>query len=299
MSQKPEKPKDPLDKVVVALGVVTVGCAAAAVRGTYWPLGAFAAVLGLGWARAPRRRFPCAQDICGDVAGKVALVTGPTSGIGEETARVLALNGCHVVLAARSSAKLQATRQRIEVSCAEHGKVARLTTLELDLDDLASVRACASAFLRLGLPLHILVNNAGIMALPKREDTKQGIEKQVGVCHVAHHLLTTLLFPTLEKSAPSRVVCVSSSAHRLHDPRFLDNPKLEVDGCYTEWSAYGNAKVSNLLFAREAHKRYGGKGVSAYSLHPGGIHTGLQGHVDAWTMFKWRGGTPHLCWKNC
>ena len=74
--------------------------------------------------------------------------------------------------------------------------------------------------------------------------------------------------------------------------RFLNNPKLEVDGCYTEWSAYGNAKVSNLLFAREAHKRYGGKGVSAYSLHPGGIHTGLQGHVDAWTMFKWRVVTP-------
>jgi len=117
----------------------------------------------------------------------------------------------------------------------------------------------------------------------------RGLEFQVGVNHVGHFLLASLLTSKLVDSAPARVVCLSSSGHlRATDCAFIDHPKLETEP-YDPWLAYGNAKFSNVLFAREFHRRYsaGGKGVSAFSVHPGGIFTGLQTDVAATTMFKW------------
>ena len=116
-----------------------------------------------------------------DLSGKVALVTGATSGIGKETARVLALCGAHVILASRSVKKLHATKADLEKLLASSGKSAKFTVLQLDLGDLESVRTAATKFKEMGLGLNLLVNNAGIMALPKRTSTAQHIEAQVGV----------------------------------------------------------------------------------------------------------------------
>jgi NAD(P)-dependent dehydrogenase (short-subunit alcohol dehydrogenase family) len=257
-----------------------------------------AVLYGIMYAVAPKRKFPTAEAVSEgvDLKGKVALITGPTSGIGVETARVLALRGAHVLLAARSAKKLEETKKEIEDNIARnHGARAQVTCLECDLNDLQSVKRCAKEFESMNIPLHILINNAGIMALPTREATAQGLEKQVGVCHVGHFLLTKLLLPYLEKSTapnePSRVVCVSSMAVTMADSDFLQHARLETTP-YDQWAAYGNAKSANLLHAQELHKRYSKNGVMAFSLHPGGIHTGLQSHVDWWTMLKWYVVTP-------
>jgi NAD(P)-dependent dehydrogenase (short-subunit alcohol dehydrogenase family) len=164
--------------------------------------------------------------------------------------------------------------------------------LTCDLADLKSVKACAETFLKQESELHILINNAGIMALPEFTPTKQGLESQVGVCHVGHFYLTKLLLPALEKAAtkesPARVVALSSSAHRNHDiAQLLTSPQL-LTTPYDADVGYGNAKSCNLLFAHEFHKKYyGTKSIAAFSVMPGGIFTGLQGHVHPWKMFKW------------
>ena len=114
-----------------------------------------------------------------DLTGKVALVTGVTSGIGKETARVLALRGAHVILASRNVQKLNATKTYLEESLASSGKSAKFSVLQLDLGDLDSVRAAAAKFKKMGLGLNLLINNAGVMALAKRTPTKQNFEAQV------------------------------------------------------------------------------------------------------------------------
>jgi NAD(P)-dependent dehydrogenase (short-subunit alcohol dehydrogenase family) len=258
--------------------------------------------LGLGtlmYAKRPNRKFPTAFQIADgeDLTGKVALVTGPTSGIGVETARVLAHHGATVILAARSASKLKATMKDIEESARAAGnKRVDLRSVVMDMNDLDSVRDAAAEVLGMKLPLHYLINNAGIMALKNHSYTKQGIEKQVGVNHVAHHYLTKLLTPKLRESAPSRVVALSSSAHR-----FLDNKdapfweKDDLNTCpYDNWVAYGNSKVSNMLFAREFNEKHASEGVNAYSVMPGGIFTGLQGEVEKWIQIKWAIVAPFL-----
>lgn len=295
--------KDPLDTVMAVLVILVLIATFASLNGYALPAwGILLVLFAILYAVAPRRKFPTAEAASAgiDLSGKVVMVTGPTSGIGVETARVCALRGAHVLMAARSMKKLEETKKYIEEDLAQkHGMKAKLTLLECDLDDLESVRKCLVTFKALSLPLHILINNAGIMALPEREATAQGLEKQVGVCHVAHFLLTRGLLPYLEKSStsssPSRVVCVSSMANIMMDADFLDHARLETTP-YDQWAAYGNSKTCNLLHAQELHKRYFNcgdtPGVAAFSLHPGGIHTGLQGHVDWWTMLKWRVVTP-------
>lgn len=249
--------------------------------------GAFA----YGYTKAPRRTYPTAADIAqsSDLTGKVALVTGATSGIGVDTARVLALQGAHVYIAARNPKKMQETKDELLKTLPQGSKI---TLLTCDLSDLDSVRACAKEFLQKEDKLHMLINNAGIMALPERVPTNQGLESQVGVCHVAHFYLTQLLMPALEKAAtknhPARLVVLSSSAHAYHDiEKMLKSPKLETDP-YDAQTGYGNAKGSNILFAYEFHNKFfKTKHIAAFSVMPGGIFTGLQGHVSAWKMFKW------------
>jgi NAD(P)-dependent dehydrogenase (short-subunit alcohol dehydrogenase family) len=260
----------------------------------------FAACVLVLYCIAPARKFPTAESICSDVdlTGKVVLITGPTSGIGQETARVLAKRGAHVVLAARNVMKLETTKKDIEdsLSSSPNGETlikAQLTCLQCDLDDLASVRKCAEQFAAMNLPLDILICNAGVMAVPSRSSTKQGLEQQVGVCHVAHFFLTQLLMPQLEKAAPSRVVVLSSSAYRLHEASYLKEPRFETEP-YDAWTAYGNAKVSNCLFARELNARFQPSGITAFSCHPGGIHTGLQGNVEKSIALAWTIVTPFM-----
>lgn len=237
------------------------------------------------WKMSPRQsKHKTGEEITKgvDMSGKNAMITGPTSGIGFETARVLALRGAHVILVSRNEKKLQASVEKI----LKGNPKASVEYIQCDLSDQDSIRKCVSVFLEKNLPLHLLINNAGLMALRERRETAQGLEMQVGVNHIGHSLLTLLLKPTLEASQPSRVVCLSSLAHHYWDGKFQDDPKLETTP-YEKWVAYGNAKISNLMFAQEFDRRYSSKGISACSVHPGGIFTGLQDEVEATTMFKW------------
>jgi NAD(P)-dependent dehydrogenase (short-subunit alcohol dehydrogenase family) len=219
-----------------------------------------------------------AEDALGatSLAGKVALVTGANSGIGTETARVLARGGAYVFLACRSVATAEATADALRATLpASAGK---LDVLAVDLADLASVRAAAAKFLATGNPLHILVNNAGVMATPAGGKTAQGHELQTGTNHLGHFLFTKLLLPRLEASAPARIVNVSSGLHtRGKAARLFDT--LERDPGYTQrkyvpFDAYGDSKLANVLFTRQLAKILP-KGVEAFSLHPGVIPTNL------------------------
>lgn len=279
--------------IAIAAVLLALPCAA-----TYFGYGiqawvTFVAIMTILYLIAPARKYPTAEEVSADVDmhGKVVLITGPTSGVGQETARVLAKRGAQVVLAARSAKKLEVAKKEIEASFDNSLLKPPITCLECDLDDLQSVRRCAQQFLAMKLPLDVLICNAGVMALPKRSSTKQGLEQQVGVNHVGHFLLVQLLLPALEQAKSSRVVVLSSSAHRLTDSAYLQEPKLETNP-YEPWTAYGNSKVSNCLFAKELNARYKSKGVTAFSVHPGGIHTGLQGNVDKTIALAWLIVTP-------
>lgn len=295
LNTNPIKQEDPLDKVLLA--VCTLLLLAVIISLLGFLLHAATTVVFICcimYFTSPRRSFPTAASVCEgiDLTDKVAMVTGPTSGIGRETARVLALRGAHVILAGRYTANLEDTKHTLEINIAKQtGKKAQLTCLLLDLNDLATVKAGVDTFLAMKLPLHILVNNAGIMAVTERKATAQGLESQVGVCHIGHFLLTRLLLPVLQDSAPARVVCVSSKAYNFVNWRFMNTPLLETLP-YDRWVAYGNAKACNMMFAKELNERYKEKGVHAFSLHPGGIHTKLQSSVDWYTMLKWLLVTP-------
>lgn len=223
---------DRLDRLMVALFVtlclaVSVGRAGYALETVV----VLALLVALAYARAPARTFPTAEAVSAglDLRGKVAIVTGPTSGIGTETARVLALRGARVVLAGRSQAKLAATQAALEEDLAGRGLRAQFHSLVLDLDDLDSVRAFADAFKALALPLHILVNNAGVMALGERRSTRQGHERQVGINHLGHFLLTQLLTETLHASAPSQVICLTSAGFRLASHHFFNEENSAME----------------------------------------------------------------------
>jgi NAD(P)-dependent dehydrogenase (short-subunit alcohol dehydrogenase family) len=209
------------------------------------------------------------------LAGRVAIVTGANSGLGTETVRVLALGGADVVMGCRSVAAGEEVAKTLRASLPQgSGKV---EVQALDLADLASVRAFAEAFLKTERPLHILVNNAGVMATPLGR-TAQGSELQSGTNHVGHFLLTKLLRPRLESSAPARIVNVSSSLHtRGRADRLLET--LERDPGYAHrkyapFDAYGDSKLANVLFTRQLAKILP-PAVEAFSLHPGVIPTNL------------------------
>jgi len=292
--------KDPGDTFVKIVVGLLVGLLVAAILGYGLPALAFLALLFTAlYFAAPARKFPTAEAVMKgvDLTSKVALITGPTSGIGIDTAKALALAGAHVILVARSVDKLEAVKQQIEAAVKAQpsespAHACKLTCIPCDLNDLASVKACALKVIAMKTPLHLLVNNAGVMAVPTRVPSKQGLEQQIAVNHFAHFLLTKLLLPVLQQSAPSRIICVSSSAHRFHSgPKWLSHPTLDTEP-YNAWVAYGNAKCANILHARALHKRFSSHGVSAFAVMPGGIHTGLQDNVDRYIMFKWILLTP-------
>lgn len=207
-----------------------------------------------------------------DLSGKVALVTGASGGLGEETARALAAKGARVVLTARDVAKGEAAAEAIRAST-ENDQV---EVDELELASLASVRAFAQRFLARHNTLHILVNNAGVMACPFAK-TADGFEMQLGTNHIGHFLLTCLLVPALRKAAPSRVVSVSSRGHHA-SPVVFEDLHFEKRP-YDKWLAYGQSKTANVLFAVELERRLGRSGVHANALHPGVIATELARHM--------------------
>ena len=202
-------------------------------------------------------------------------MTGANSGLGFETARALAAAGAEVVLACRSEKNAQEASDKIH----EHLKEAKLRPLELDLDSLESVRAAANKFLSFNLPLHFLILNAGIMATPNAK-TKDGFERQLGVNHLSHFLLTELLLPKVKESAPSRVITLSSRGHYLYAPkegfRWDD---LAANRGYDRWERYGQSKLANILHMEELQRRLDAEGVKdviCVSVYPGAVYsTGL------------------------
>eukprot|EP00127_Corallochytrium_limacisporum_P000572 Clim_evm11s19 gene=Clim_evmTU11s19 len=206
------------------------------------------------------------------VVGKTALVTGANSGIGLETAKILAANGCNVIMACRNEEKAQEAMDVVE----ETAK-AQVTFLQLDLASFASIRRAAKEVLRKHNKLHYLINNAGVMACP-RSETEDGYEMQLGTNHLGHFMLTMQLIDLLHKSGPARIVNVSSTAHQLGYINFDD---LNSEKSYNEWLAYGQAKLANIYFTMELDRRLKAKNarIEAFCLHPGVINTGLKQHL--------------------
>ncbi|OZJ04151.1 hypothetical protein BZG36_03127, partial [Bifiguratus adelaidae] len=187
-----------------------------------------------------------------DLKGKVAIVTGPNSGIGLETSRVLAMYQAKVIIPCRTMAKAEGAIEEIKKTVPK----ADLIPMQLDLGDLSSVRAFAQAFLDLNLPLHILINNAGIMGCPKSY-TKDGFEAQFGVNHLGHFLLTSLLSDRLKASAPSRVVIISATGAKFWCPASgIDFDDLQAEKSYQSFKRYGQSKLANILHAKELQRRF-------------------------------------------
>jgi NAD(P)-dependent dehydrogenase (short-subunit alcohol dehydrogenase family) len=209
-----------------------------------------------------------------DLSGKVALVTGTSTGLGKETSRALASKGARVIMTARDEARGAAAVE--QVKAAVPGADAELELVELG--SLASVRAFAGRVLDRHPEIHILIANAGVMAAPLGR-TDEGFELQFGTNHLGHFVLVNRLVPALLKGAPSRVVMVSSFGHQLGDIDF-DDPNYQRRD-YDKFAAYGQSKTANVLFAVELDRRLRSRGVRSYALHPGAIRTELGRHLDA------------------
>lgn len=211
----------------------------------------------------------------GKLEGKVIVITGTSSGLGIETARALSATGATLYLTARNVTKAKA-------ALADISEPGRTEFVEMDLESFESVRAAAMAILAKTDRVNILINNAGIMAVPGLEFTKNGHELQFGTNHLSHFLFFQLLKPALLAAATpgfhSRVVNVSSAAHRIHGINATDNYNFEKGG-YNPWVSYAQSKTANIYMANEIERRYGSRGLHATSLHPGGIATGLSKHI--------------------
>lgn len=207
-----------------------------------------------------------------DLSGSRVVVTGANSGLGFEATKAFARKGAHVVMACRSRERGREAMRGVR----NEVPAASLTLGELDLADLNSVRAFAETFDEEFGSLDILCNNAGVMAIPRRE-TEQGYEMQFGVNHLGHFALTGLLFDALrESSGESRVVTQSSGVHESGEMDFDD---IDGEDEYDEWGAYAQSKLSNLLFAYELQRRLdsaGVDGVTSVGCHPGYAATNLQ-----------------------
>jgi len=218
-----------------------------------------------------------------NLTGKTAIVTGANTGLGKETAKILAKANATVYMACRDLAKCQLALEEIQQQVGKE----KLIAAELDLGSLESIRNFAQDFNSKNIPLNILINNAGVMACPKGH-TKDGFDLQMGINHFGHFLLTNLLLPSLKRGAPSRVVNVSSRAHNRGNLIFDD---LNSEKSYSKWVAYGNSKLANILFAKEYNRIFSGEGITAYSLHPGVIPTELSRHLGIiGSIFKVVGG---------
>ncbi|MFI6265117.1 SDR family NAD(P)-dependent oxidoreductase [Micromonospora sp. NPDC051006] len=225
-----------------------------------------------------------------DLAGRRAVVTGGASGIGVETARALAQAGADVTLAVRNPQAGQEAAADITATTGND----RILVAPLDLADQASVATFVANW---DGPLHILVNNAGIMASPEMR-TPQGWEMQFATNHLGHFALTTGLHRALAAAGGARVVAVSSAAH-LRSPVVFDDIHFERRP-YDPWEAYGQSKTANVLFALQATRRWADEGILTNSLMPGAIRTNLQRYISDEELNRMRsqsgGGAAY--WKT-
>jgi NAD(P)-dependent dehydrogenase (short-subunit alcohol dehydrogenase family) len=215
-----------------------------------------------------------AEDIP-DQSGRIAVVTGANGGLGLETARELARKGAHVVIAARDQRKAAAAEADIR------GEIpgASLEVAALDLASLESVRSAASGIAGSHERIDLLVNNAGLMAMPERRTT-DGFEMQLGVNHLGHWALTARLLGPLLRAPAARVVSITSTAH--HIGRAIDPANPHLRGSYGPWKAYGQSKLANLHFGIGLQQRFAAARAPAASLiaHPGFTNSDLQARAE-------------------
>ena len=214
----------------------------------------------------------------GTLAGKVCIITGANTGIGRITALEMARMGAHTILACRSEEKGTTAVEEIKTEVG-HDNIA---FLPLDLASLDSVRNAAAKFRTLDLPLHLLINNAGVAGSPGI--TQDGFERTFGVNHLGHFLLTLELLPLLKSSAPARIINVASKAHfnaKGIDFAQQQKPTATITGLLE----YNVSKLANVLFTQELSRRLQGSEVTAYSLHPGVVASDV-----------WRYIPPPLSW---
>jgi dehydrogenase/reductase SDR family protein 13 len=212
-----------------------------------------------------------------ELAGKTFVITGANTGIGKITATDLARRGAHVILACRSQAKTQPVIDAIKQETGND----RVELVALDLGDLGSVRAAASAILAKNIPIHGLINNAGLAA---RGQTKDGFELTFGTNHLGHYLFTRLLLDRLKEAGTARIVNVASASHfraKSIDWDAQQKPTRSI----TAMSEYEVSKLANVLFTKELARRLEGTGITTYAVHPGVVAT------DVWRRipppFRW------------
>ena len=230
-----------------------------------------------------------------DLSGKTAVITGASGGLGAESARVLASRGAKVVIGARDVAKAEKVAAEIRTAT---GRSDAAEVAALELGSRSSIRTFAESVLISHPKIHILINNAGVMACPL-QCIEHGYEMQLGTNHLGHFLLAGLLAPALRRAAPARVVCVSSSGHRFSTVHF-DDPHYEKRP-YDKWEAYGQSKTANIWHALELDRRMAPHGVHAVAIHPGAIMTELGRHLqpeDIKTLQARASGGGGIRWKQ-
>ncbi|MBV13402.1 MAG: oxidoreductase [Flavobacteriaceae bacterium] len=202
-----------------------------------------------------------------DLTGKIALVTGGYSGIGLETTKALVEVGAEVIIPAR----------RVSIAKKElSGIIEDKNIIEVNLADPSSVIKVVDQLLDSNLTLDILINNAGIMACPQMP-TKEGWDLQFAVNHIGHFILTKGLMPAMQKADEPRLVTLSSTGHKLSGIQWDD---VNFENSYDKWQAYGQSKTAASLLAVEINTRMKNRGIKSYSVHPGGIVTPLQRHLE-------------------
>ncbi len=212
-----------------------------------------------------------------DQSGRIAIVTGANSGIGYETARALAHGGATVIMACRSRQKGTEAAEGIR----DENPRGDVEMMQIDLADLASVRRFAEAYRASHNRLDLLINNAGVMRPPQRQETAEGFELQFGTNHLGHFALSGLLLDLIVRTASSRVVVLSSLTHRAGSIHFDD---LQGEASYNAAAAYAQSKLANLLFAHELQRRLKGTHVIVAAAHPGWAGTNLQRN---YALLRW------------
>ena len=206
-----------------------------------------------------------------DLDGRHFVVTGASSGLGEESVRALSSAGASVTMLARNSEKIDAAADRIRASVPS----ADLEKGIVDLADMSSIRSYAESFLQKERAIDVLINNAGVMACP-RLTTNDGFEMQFGTNHLGHFLLTNLLMPAIRTGHKPRIINLSSAGH-THSDVDLEDPNFETTE-YSAWESYGRSKSANIHFTRELVRRYGDE-LQSFAVHPGVIITELGRHL--------------------
>ena len=272
--------------LVGAAGVAVVGTAAAA-----------GAALAIGNQATANDNYKIYEPAANSLNGQVIVITGASTGLGLESAKRLAAAGATIVMTSRTPRKGEAAVQSVKDYLTDKGmpdNISKIYSLTLDLDDLESVKAFPTKFKELGLEkIDVLMNNAGVMAIPDRQITKDGYERTFQSNHLGHFVLTAGLFPFLSRDKTT-VINVSSSAYQIANKGLqLDNLNGETE--YGAWSSYGLSKLSNILFTQELQRRADAAGdswLTAVTLHPGGVSTDLGRYLvgeEKWNDLKTKG----------